>query len=159
MNNPRVTITFAKKNKLLGTVEIDLYKNIAPKTVNNFIKLLGKYKGCNVHRIIPNFMIQTGDFTNGDGTGGYSVYGKYFEDENFKLAHDDAGILSMANAGPDTNGSQFFITLEPTPHLDGKHVVFGKVSKGFDTIRKIANYGSESGTPKEIIKMVEIKIL
>lgn len=159
MNNPRVTITFAKKNKLLGTVEIDLYKNIVPKTVNNFIKLLDKYKGCNVHRIIPNFMIQTGDFTNGDGTGGYSVYGKHFEDENFKLAHDDIGILSMANAGPNTNGSQFFITLEPTPHLDGKHVVFGKVSKGFDTIRKIANYGSESGTPKEIIKIVKINIL
>lgn len=113
------------------------------------------YKGCLVHRIIPGFMIQTGDFTRGDGSGGKSIYGQMFEDENFELKHDDVGILSMANAGPDTNGSQFFITLDYTPHLDGKHVVFGKVTKGLTIAKQIEKYGTEDGTPKATIKIID----
>lgn len=108
-----------------------------------------------MHRIIPGFMIQGGDFTRGDGSGGYSVYGKHFEDENFNLLHDKPGLLSMANAGPNTNGSQFFITVEVTPHLDGKHVVFGKIVSGFDVIRKIEKLGSEDGTPRQTVKIID----
>lgn len=130
----------------VGKVEIELYDNIVPKTCENFrVNCVGTddskfkpYMGTIFHRVIPGFMIQGGDFENGDGTGGHSIYNNgYFEDENFTLKHDSAGVLSMANSGKNTNGSQFFITLEPTPHLDGKHVVFGKVVKGLDLIKKL----------------------
>jgi len=92
-------------------------------------------------------MIQGGDFTKGNGTGGYSIYGKYFEDENFKLSHDQPFLLSMANCGPNTNGSQFFITVASQPHLDGKHVVFGKIINGYDVVKQIESFGSTEGNP------------
>lgn len=111
----------------VGTLDLILYKDTVPKTVANFCGLFQNFKGCSFHRIIPGFMAQGGDFTHKDGTGGESIYGKAFEDENFEHSHNARGILSMANSGPDTNQSQFFITFRPAPHLDGKHVVFGHV--------------------------------
>merc|ERR1712083_1138392 len=111
------------------------------------------YKGCSFHRIIPEFMCQGGDFTNGDGTGGESIYGEKFEDENFKIKHTKPGLLSMANAGKATNGSQFFLTVKETPHLDGKHVVFGEVPEGYDKVVKpMEEVGSASGsTSKKVV--------
>ena len=143
--------------KPVGRIVFGLFGDVVPWTVENFRSIaegnlgVGKlgeemtYSGTNFHRIIPGFMAQGGDFTAGDGTGGESIYGINFEDENFLLHHTKPYLLSMANAGPNTNGSQFFITFEPTPWLDGHHVVFGEVIEGTEVVDALEQIGSRSG--------------
>ena len=136
-----VFFTIAINDKEMGKIKIKLFDKIVPKTCHNFRTLCQtqKYKNSPFHRIIKDFMIQGGDYTRGNGTGGLSIYGNTFPDENFELSHDRPYLLSMANAGPDTNGSQFFITTGDAPHLDGKHVVFGEITKGHEIIDKLNN--------------------
>jgi peptidylprolyl isomerase len=141
-------------------IVMELFDDVTPTTAENFRALctgekgVGKagkplhFKGSLFHRIIPNFMAQGGDFTRGNGTGGESIYGEKFADENFKKKHNKPGLLSMANAGPDTNGSQFFLTFVETPWLDGKHVVFGEVVEGLEVLKLLEAQGSDSGKTK-----------
>ncbi|MBN8229523.1 peptidylprolyl isomerase [Corallococcus macrosporus] len=165
MANAKVFFDMSIGGQPAGRIVMELFSDDVPKTAENFRALCtgekgtgksGKplhFKGTPFHRVIPQFMCQGGDITLGNGYGGESIYGEKFADENFKHKHTAPGFLSMANAGPNTNGSQFFLTTVSTPWLDGKHVVFGKVVEGMDVVKKIEAVGSQSGATRQPVKI------
>jgi len=162
--DPTVFFDITIGGEAAGRIEFELFQKIVPKTAENFRCLCtgekgGKlhFKASGFHRVIPGFMCQGGDFTNHNGTGGKSIYGTKFADEfdNGCIAHSEPNLLSMANSGPHTNGSQFFITVASTPHLDGKHVVFGRVVAGADVVKKMEAVGSQSGSCRQEVKIAD----
>jgi peptidylprolyl isomerase len=163
--NPIVYFDIAIADRPAGRIEMTLRKDVTPKTAENFrVLCTGEkstpqkklwYKNSIFHRVIPDFMLQGGDFERGNGTGGASIYGNKFPDENFKLRHTGTGLLSMANSGVNTNGSQFFITTQDTPWLDGKHVVFGSVTNGLEVVKAIERLGGRDGRTSQKIEIVD----
>jgi len=171
-SNPLVYLDITIGGEEAGRIVLELYKDVVPKTAENFRALctgemgVGKstgkplhYKGTPFHRIIPGFMCQGGDFSARNGTGGESIYGEKFDDENFELKHEEKGLLSMANAGPGTNGSQFFITVAETPHLDGKHTVFGQVLKGYGVVREMEHVETKGEAPVHEVLIADCGVL
>jgi len=166
-DNPKVFFDLTIGGAPAGRVIMTLRADVVPKTAENFRCLCtgekgmgssGKplhFKGSTFHRVITQFMCQGGDFTRGNGTGGESIYGEKFADENFTLKHTGPGVLSMANAGPNTNGSQFFLCTVMTKWLDGKHVVFGNVTDGLDVVKKVEAVGSQSGTTSQEVVIAD----
>lgn len=163
--NPQVFFDITIGDQPAGKIVFEIFSDVVPITARNFVELaqateVGQgYIGTKFHRIIPQFMVQGGDFTHGNGRGGCSIYGERFADENFKLKHDQPFLLSMANAGPNTNGSQFFITTVPCPWLDGKHVVFGKVVEGEAVVKAVEAAGTRSGTPLQEVMIANCGVV
>lgn len=157
-DHPRVFFDISIEEQPIGRIVFELFRSLTPKTAENFRALCTHlygfgYRYSYFHRIIPGFMCQGGDFEKSDGTGGSSIYGDHFEDESFELKHDRPGLLSMANSGKDTNGSQFFITTLPTPHLDNKHVVFGRVLQGMEVLSLIEQCGTDDGQVSQMVRI------
>ncbi|KAL7713183.1 Peptidyl-prolyl cis-trans isomerase [Entamoeba marina] len=163
MARPKVFFDITIGGEKAGRITFELFNDITPKTAENFRCLCTgekgnglSYKGCGFHRVIPDFMLQGGDFTRHNGTGGKSIYGEKFADENFTVKHTTPGLLSMANAGPNTNGSQFFITTVPCPWLNGKHCVFGKVIEGMEVVKAVEkNPTGAQDKPKKAVKIAD----